>query len=290
MSQEYHVIQGSNISGPYDLVTIVKKIRNGTITGDTLVHRNDIQDPQPARNWEELKEFLVDNQGSAKEYVGNAKRLHLMELLKNGLNFLQHNPMSAIYSTIVVIIVAILAWLVNTSLPEEIRTFCEIPLIIFLYFLLSCYLMLVSRMTRGQPADIEQLFTKINKAERAWARLLHVSLLVSFPVIIGILLFVYFDELLISLLGLFIIIVPGIYTITVYSFAPLLIVEQGYGTWKAMETSRSAILKGGADNFSVYFSLNAINFIAGLLLLLPLVLTLPVTTSAICECYDELFS
>lgn len=290
MSHEYHIIQGSNISGPYDLVTIVKKIRNGSLTVDMLVHRSDQQDPQPAINWEELKEFFVISHGTGKDlHMRDAKPLFLMELIKNGIIFLQHNPMAAIYSAIIIIIPAIMAWVINTSVPEEIRTFCQIPLILFLYFMLACYLLLVSRMTRGQQADIEHLISRINKAERGWLKLLHVSLLISFPVIVGIILFVCFDELLLSLLGLFIMIVPGIYTITVYSFAPLLIIDNGVGVWKAMEASRSAVLKGGADNFSVYFSLNAINFIAGLLVLLPLVVTLPVTASAICECYDELF-
>lgn len=292
MSNEYYIINEQGYSGPYELVTLVIKIRNGSITATSQIQRSDGQDVKPAKDLEELKEFFVSTapSGNTKKEQKTvvAKKLHLMECLRNGVNFLQQNYVSTVFSGLLILVITAITTFVTFFLPDSAHVVGYIIGFVMLYFLLSCYTFMILRMTRGQQISAGQLLKKIQPVS---FKLLRASLVVSFPVILGIMLFTSFeDDLLVCLVGLLIIIIPGMYVISIYSFASLLIIDRGYAVWEALETSRSAVMKSGTDNFGVYFSLNMINLIAGLFMIFPMAVTFPVTISAITESYDEMFS
>ncbi|HEU5048203.1 MAG TPA: hypothetical protein VFT64_10220 [Rickettsiales bacterium] len=295
MSHEYYIIHENGNQGPYDLVALVIKIRNGSLRAEMHVQRNDKSDAYPAQDWEELREFFIAK--AEPEHVTKpepglkhhyTRKLSLLDALKGGINFLQQNQVSTLFSGLIILLILLGALGVSFMVPPEWRVPCYMIGFIMLHFLLSCYLLLILRMTRGQPMNLPYFAKRIKSR---FLKMIRSSMLASFPVMIGFILFMQLENaLVVSIIGLLIIIIPGIYTMTIYSFAPLLIADKDYNVWEAMETSRSAILKGGSENCGVYFSLNTINLIGGLFMLLPMAVTLPVTMSAICEFYDELFS
>lgn len=295
MSYEYYIIQETGNQGPYDMVALVIKIRNGSLTGDMTIQRSDKPEQRPAQNWDELREFFAPkDEAEAVSKTDHApkhlykRKLSLLDSLKSGINFLQMNQVSTLFSGSLILLVLLGAVGISFLVPPELRVPCYMAGFVLLHFLLSCYMLLILRMTRGQPMNLPY-FTKRIKSR--FFKLIRCSLLASFPTIVGFILFMRFEEsLTVSIIGLLIIIIPGIYTMTIYSFAPLLTMDKDYSVWDAMENSRSAILKGGSENFGVYFSLNAINLIGALFMLLPMAVTLPVTMSALGELYDELFS
>ena len=293
MSNEYYIISEQGYSGPYELVALVIKIRNGSLAGSAQIQRSDSQDIKQAREWDELKEFFaaVTAASGGKKETGPknlAKKLHLNECLHNGLNFLQQNYISTVFSGLLILIVTALTAAISFSLPDNAHVVGYILGFITLYFLLSCYMFMILRMTRGQQINPGHILKKVQPVAFS---LLRASLLIVFPVIAGIILFTSFeDDLIVCLIGLLIIIIPGIYVISIFSFAPLLIIDRGYGVWEALSASRTAVMKSGWDNFGVYFALNMINLIAALFMIFPMAVTLPVTISAITESYDELFS
>ncbi len=289
MSNEYYIISDNNQSGPYDIVALVIKIRNGSLNEYTSIQRGDSQEVKPAREWDELKEFFASTAGGSKkeapQKLSDIKKLYLMQALSNGLNFLQQNQISTVYSGILILLMITIISGVNLTLPDEMHVLGYIVGFIALYFMLSCYMFIILRMTRGQQINLFQIIKKIQPSS---FKLLCASIPIFLPIIIGIILFTYFeDNLLACLIGLLIIIIPGMFIITIYSFASLLIIDQGYGAWEAMRTSRQLIMKSGLDNLGVYFALNTINLIAGLCMIFPMAVTLPVTMSAITESYDE---
>ncbi len=291
MNNEYYIITESGATGPYDLVALVVKVRNGSLPPDMYIQCGDTPEAKPAREWVELQEFFAapsDNTNKKMAYQKNARKLYLSEALKTGLNFLQQNQVSAVLSGCFLLAALFVAWLINCILPDDKQIAFFVIVLIFLHLLFSCYMFMILRMVRGQPINFPYTFKKIG-AELF--KMFLASGFISFPFIVGLILFTNFqDRLFVSVIGLLIAIIPGLYTLTVYSFAPLLIIEQGCGVWEAMHLSRGAVLKSGFDNFGVYFSLNAINFIAGVLVLFPMVITLPVTIGALTDSYDELFS
>ena len=126
-------------------------------------------------------------------------------------------------------------------------------------------------MNRGQPTDINLLK---NIVRSQFKPLLIVSCIIA----------------LTTMIGAFLLIIPGLFILTLYIFTPLLIIDHKMPFWDAMETSRKLVLGSGTDNLGIIFALVVINFVGGLLVFLPLLITLPVTISCLCEMYDELFN
>ena len=291
MSNEYFLINEGEKQGPYDIVALVIKIRNRTLVKDTLLARSDFLETKPASQWPELKIFFMELEAKKEDIASNPtpeKKRDLFACLKHGVNFLQHNMISTIFSGIFVLGIIAMVGMINILVQPNVRAFFYIVGFIITYSMFSCYMLMMLRIQRGQPLHMEYFKDKITQN---LSKLVRVSLLISFPIIIGIVLLTSFEnEISTAIMGLMIIIIPGIYIITVYSFAPLLILDQNYEVWDAMKTSRQYILKSGSENFSVYFALNAINFIAALIIVLPMVLTMPITMASVTEAYDELFS
>jgi len=167
-------------------------------------------------------------------------------------------------------------------LPEGLHAFAYMASFIFTHFLLSCYMLLILRMARGQPVDLSYLKRRIFPSIRP---LLLSSMLISLPAVIGIAFFTSSNVEAISAAGFLIFAIPGIYVLTLYVFTPLLILDMEYDFWDAMEMSRKAVLKSGMENTGVIFALFLINSMATLFA----ILTLPITMSGVAEIYDEIF-
>ncbi len=60
--------------------------------------------------------------------------------------------------------------------------------------------------------------------------------------------------------------------------------------WDALETSRKTVRSKGMETTGIIFALLIINFLFGLLFLIPMIISLPITMAAISEMYDETFA
>ncbi|MCC7260159.1 MAG: hypothetical protein IT567_03930, partial [Alphaproteobacteria bacterium] len=78
--------------------------------------------------------------------------------------------------------------------------------------------------------------------------------------------------------------------LTCYIFTPLLILEKHMSFWEAMEASRKTVLNMGSHNMGVLLALVVANFLGAIFFLFPLLLTLPITTNALSEIYDDMYS
>jgi ABC-type multidrug transport system fused ATPase/permease subunit len=289
MSQDYYIVTHKGDAGPYDIVMLVKKIRNGTLTPTTMLRNTDEGSAKQAQDWTVLNDFFQEivEDTSDIQTVTHAKQQSLNAMLKGGWHFLQQNQLSTLFSGLVVLTTIILLVISVYILPPSVRVLAYVVCFILGHFFVSCYLLVVLRMSRGQPVDSSYVQDKIGGAA---LQLLISSLLVSFVAVVGLALMTSSAVLPITLFGMFIFTGPGLFIIGLYSFAPLLILDQKYDFWEAMETSRKAVLKSGLETAGVLYALYVINFIAGLFVLLPMAITLPITLSAISETYDETFS
>lgn len=89
-------------------------------------------------------------------------------------------------------------------------------------------------------------------------------------------------------LGLLLLIIPGIYLVVAYLLAPLFVLDQGVGFWRAMEMSRRTVQVRWFELFGLSLLILLIN-LGGLLLLgLGLLVTIPVSWCAITAAYAEM--
>ncbi len=285
---QYNIITGKTKTGPYDIVMIVRKIRNGSVTGDTLIQTSDSDIIKPAIEWAQLAEFFTETKDEWTESVaeGHLHHHNLLRTLSGGWRFLQRNHISSVFSGLLVLALIFMVAAIHLTMTPAFRIFAYMASVMVGHFLFSCYMLVILRTVRGQPVDGPYLQSKILPVI---GQLLISSLLISFIAIIGLALLVTSNVVEVSVVGL-VIITIGLFVLTIYAFAPLLILDQQYDFWDAMEASRKSVMKSGAENIGVLFGLFVINFIAGLAILLPMALTLPITTGALAEIYDEMFS
>lgn len=93
---------------------------------------------------------------------------------------------------------------------------------------------------------------------------------------------------LLILLGLILLILPGIYLAVAYSFAVPLMVDRRLGFWEALETSRKVITKRWFSFFGFLLLLGLVNFVGALLCFVGLLVTAPLTSCAIVAAYRNI--
>ncbi|WP_179228615.1 hypothetical protein [Leptolyngbya ohadii] len=93
---------------------------------------------------------------------------------------------------------------------------------------------------------------------------------------------------LLVVLGLILLILPGIYLAIAYSFTVPFMVDRKLGFWEAMETSRKVISKRWFSFFGFLLLLALVNFVGALLCGLGLLVTIPLTSCAIVAAYRDI--
>ena len=94
---------------------------------------------------------------------------------------------------------------------------------------------------------------------------------------------------LLILIGLVLLVLPGIYLIIAYSMALQLVVEKDMSPWQAMETSRKVVSKKWFTMFGFYIVALVITLVSALLLFIPLFWTLPMMIIASGLIYRNMF-
>ena len=92
-----------------------------------------------------------------------------------------------------------------------------------------------------------------------------------------------------TLAGLLLLILPGIYLAVGYAFVIPLIIDRGMPVWTAMELSRTTVHKQWFQTFGLLVAAGMLLFISAQLYGFLLVLTLPICTAALMFAYDDLF-
>lgn len=288
MSDQYFIVTADGQkSGPYDLVGVVKKIRNGSVGKDAMVATDKKPAPAPIASFAELAEFLNEQstEETRSEEAHDMKSVTLAARLRNGWAFLQNNQLSTIFSGLLTLFIIFLAGIVGLFFPTPLLTIGYSLVFVVIQFAFSAYIYSVLRMVRGQPVDVSFIRAKVKPVAKP---LLTTSVMMSLFLIIGLLLMLSGGQVL-AIIGLVIASLPGFYLMSLFIFAPLLILDKDMEFWEALELSRKTVQKSGVENTGVIFSLLIINFLAGMVFLIPLIISLPITIAAIAEMYDETF-
>jgi uncharacterized membrane protein len=131
---------------------------------------------------------------------------------------------------------------------------------LFHYFLLKI---------RGKPATVADAFTGFTKA---FLPLVVVGVLISVFVTVGV----------------FCLILPGIYLCVAYVFAPILPVDKSLGFWEAMETSRRVITRHWWQMFALVLLALPVLVAGSLALGVGIFVAIPLVMGAIAYAYEDL--
>lgn len=91
------------------------------------------------------------------------------------------------------------------------------------------------------------------------------------------------------LIGLVVLVVPGIYLSVAYLFSPFLIVEKNLDFWPAMEVSRKKINRQFFGVFCLFLILLLLNLIGCIPMLLGLFITIPLSICILTAAYRDIF-
>lgn len=275
---EYYIKEGEKPDGPYDMMAIIRKVRNGSVKEETLLATTLFEEPKPALDYEEFADFFLDEDDDegANGFAAREPR-GLTTLLSGGVEFLKHNMSAAMYSGLFMIAWVIIA-MALMSKGSIVLTLCGIGLC---YFFMGGYLYGIQRFVRGNPVTPGIVLAKIgNTAVNMGVVSLVVAVLMLPPVMIAYmmgedLLFVTLPIIFIALLSIF----------TVLSFTPLLITYKHLDFWDAMRESLRVVTMNKGANLGNVFGLMALNF----LFCFAMPVVFPITMAALVDLYDEHF-
>jgi uncharacterized membrane protein len=96
-------------------------------------------------------------------------------------------------------------------------------------------------------------------------------------------------QLAATLLGLLLLVLPGIYLAVGYAFVLPLVVDRRLNVWEAMELSRRTVHKQWFPTLGLLLAAGMLIFISATAFGFGLVLTIPLCTGALMFAYEDLF-
>jgi hypothetical protein len=256
--------------GPFDLITMIRKIRKGTIPPDVLVMEEADAKAVPARTHPALNNFFreLEDDYISEEAMETVDYLTFSDAVLYGWNFFKANLFSSFISALT--IGAILAYSLVILIVSNGSLLPSAFLIgIATIFFLCGFIFMMQQLHRRLEFSFGALFDFYN---RNW---LNISLFSA-----------VFSILIIA--GLLALIIPGLIILTRGIFAPILVADQQFHFWHAIEASNRTVKIGGQKLYSVLLGLLGLNVAAGLFFIIPLIITLPITFAAIIEIYNRL--
>ncbi len=259
----YYIDDNGRKDGPHDLVSIMRRIRSGKITHETLVYADEHAAAAPAGTIHDIALFFDhDAQQAAK---ASTSSLSLGKLLFSGWHFvIEHNVMTVYAGGL--LLLSMMATMVFTSvlgtLPGLIFGWC------FFFTFHNLYLVFILRIYRRQPIGSYFIGRKLSGI---FATLLFTSIVLALMIAGG------------SLL----LIIPGIAVAVMYAFVPFLMFDYRFGVVESMHASR-LLLHKHKRGYLMTLSLLMLMHLACVLLIIPLPLTLPMFAAALSAVYEEL--
>ncbi|MDG1287548.1 MAG: DUF4339 domain-containing protein [Rickettsiales bacterium] len=265
----FYIKYETHQDGPFDLVTMIRKIRKGLIPSDTLVMEETEDNAQPARLHPQLNSFYreLEDDYVSDEAATMVEHLNFGAIIAYGWDFFTNNLIAGMLSGL--FIFATLCYGLIILIAAQGSFLPSILLIaIAAVFFLCGFIFLLQRLQRQLPFSLHSVrnFYRDN-----WTNLILFSLAFS----------------IIHVAALSLLIIPGVILLARSAFAPILVVEKNYHFWHAIEASNRTVTNHGTKLYSTLLALVGINLIAAIFIF-PLLITLPITFAGVLELYNQL--
>ena len=281
---EYFILVDNIKQGPFDLITMIKKVKNGTLTAETMVSDNIGGLAKKASEFEDIADIIAEHSNPTiySSGTGESLKMTFKTSFQEGLELWTRRIID--YTLIAMLIMAMgfgfqsMGQMVTGGVfPVYIGTAFTMAL-----FFEFCFYVLETK--RSQKADLAEVTLVI---KRTIAPFFGISLVIS-------------SFVLFYALGRevgFIATVIAMVALTYLIFMPFLATDGNMSIRRAAALSFQKVKSMGADNFGVVLAIIAVNLFAAILpamanenlLGLGLFLSLPITFSAVAYIYDQIF-
>jgi len=262
--QYYYINSDKQKDGPHDLVTMMRRIRTGIITAQTLVYRG-YEDPTSAHVIDELAHFFNNPTVDLRSDLQEDKNISIAKYLSVGWEFVSENPMTAFTSGMILCVSGLAGWLLNESVGV---VGAVVGFWVMLILMQSFYFVVSIRLYRGQRTDIvfiEKMLTPI------WARLLFISIVFSIIIPAGALFFV----------------IPALLLNGVFIFAVIFMLDHHCNGLEAISGAWKLMAK--LDNKEkMNICVLVLIYMVSIVFIIPIPLMLPIFAGAMCCAYEDL--
>ena len=282
----YYII-GSNdeAQGPFDLVVILRKVRNQQIKPDTMILRDGIEGAVPASEIEEISSILsgTESGGGGLSLPSSTpyKKMNFTytSSMVKGWKFMQTHQLSMLYGSGFVLMSLLCARLVFK--PAGYNIIAGAFTFFVAYFSLSVIAIAILRLNRGQPLTLGFVMSKmLTSFVPLFGQALIVTVACMALPVLGAL------ALKTNILVTSALFVPSMFIIALMIFAPFYATDQRFGALQSIKASVKLATGYGSNLTGVIFALVATNIIFGFAVI-SLIVLIPITLGALAEIYEE---
>jgi hypothetical protein len=266
--------------GPFDVLGIIRKIRNGSLKKQHHVSRDDDVRPKPAYQHPELYDVFIEQDKTDQEQhdVDTIQATSFTALTKSGFSIIKEDHTAAILTGCLLIL---LFFVVGTgiSMPSIVSAFLVPIVSCFCFFM--C-LVSILRVSRVQLLSLRYL---IDVLRHDGLKLLLSSLpvaLVAFTI----------PWLLSDILGVgawMLMLIAGIPLMAYLFYVPLLIVDRELSLKQAFVLNHRVMRALGLELYAIVLGMLLINAVAALTVV-GVMVSLPITLLGLMSLYDHHFN
>ena len=282
---EFFILNEGVRQGPFDLIAMMKKVKNGTLTASSMVSEQVDGPYIEASHIQEVAGLIEEHSNpSSGNLDGHSLNMTLKASFQEGVELWVRRILD--YTIAAGAIIAVGFGLqtfirplvgVNSLVPSYVSA-----VLVMTLFFEFCYYVLETK--RSQRVDVKDFLGVIKR-----------TLPQFFVIALGLSAFVlaYAISPQIGLLATLVALV----VMTVFVFTPFIATDSTMGVMRSAKLSFQKVTSVGADNFGVILAIVSINLFAAILpgmllkdlLGLGLFISLPVTISALAYIYDQVF-
>ena len=282
---EYFVLNEGVRQGPFDLIGMIKKIKNGTLAINSLISANIDGPYTEAGNLPEVAKLIEEHSNPTADINNNTNlTMTLKASFQEGVELWVRRILD--YTLIAGAIMAVGFSLralfqplmgANSMFPYYLAS-----VLVMAAFFEFCYYVLETK--RNHKVDIADFIAVIKRT---------LPQFLGFSVLLSLFMLGYGVSTQLGLLATLVMLV----VITVFAFTPFIATDSNMGVMRSAKLSFQKVTNIGADNFGVILAIVSINLFAALLpgmlmqdlFGLGLFISLPVTISALAYVYDQIF-
>jgi hypothetical protein len=277
----YYINEDSGTQhGPFDVLGIIRKIRNGSLKKQQLVSRDDDIRPKPAYQHPELYDVFIEQDKVEQEQhdVESIQATSFTALTKSGFSIIKEDHTAAILTGCLLIL---LFFVVGTGVSMPVMASAFIVPIVSCFCFFIC-LVSILRVSRVQLLSLRYL---IDVLTRDGLKLLLASLpiaLVAFTI----------PWLLSDIIGIgawMLTLIAGIPLMAYLFYVPLLIVDREMSLKQAFSLNHRVMRALGLELYAIVLGMLLINAIATATVL-GVMVSLPITLLGLMTLYDHHFN
>ncbi|MDX1975114.1 MAG: hypothetical protein SFT92_05505 [Rickettsiales bacterium] len=260
---QYYIDYDGVKKGPFDPVTIIRRIRMGKILPDTAIYVGENEVAERAGSVVELADFFTGG-GDTSKLRSEDNLPDLSRLFHLGWHFTTEYSVMTVYAGVMLLISLFIAYICSRFLGNIAG-----GVIAFIFFMMlhSMYMVFILRMYRGQVVSSDFINRRVSPI---LATLAIATCLWSVLILAGSALFI----------------LPGMIMLVCFIFLPFYLVDFHHSLPEAFRACLSKYRKS-SKTYSILLAVVVLLHLLCVILILPAPLSIPIFSAALAELYEH---